>query len=490
MSYRSSGRGMGQAASASLDVSASLRVGSKGSAAALPSGLTKISPESLSLLPRMAQEVRGAVATQPFNIIPPECAKMVAPKGASGEQPANTPLVVALPFVKLSDSQVSALLTHFYGDGGGGDVLLEVIGQSRTSGSIREFPSLVASGWMRDSVSNQDKTRGVLWFAFAFPTAINTLVVTRLVQAFMRTAWTRIGAAGTVPLGGAPVAADGTSDQALQGAAMASALTLVAFIEVLATLFGARVGITRDAKRLATQFEGQAKLAEKAVMQLSAAPVAVQRVDEIVTAALGLPPDQAQTAYQLVREAKSLLLQMKSDIIAGVNAVPAIEQEIAANNDPNGALANRIRQEILSDVQAEIAKIDIEVGREYRRCMYYSLAQKSLDRSLRDIATAFEKGAAAVAVLRNGSDAVAQVLAAIDLAVAKLDEAERQIPLSWAERDFAGVPVYVWLGGGAVAFLGGVAVLRVMKKRRQQAAKGAAKPVTPNRRRRRRSGSR
>lgn len=479
MSYRSIGRGMGQTASASLDVSASVRAGSDVSAAALPSGLTKISAESLSLLPQMAQQVRSSVAVEPFNIVPAECAKMVAPKGVTGDQPANTPLVVALPFVKLSDSQVSALLTHFYGDGGGGDVLLEVIGQSRTSGLIREFPSLVASGWMRDTASNQDKTRGVLWFAFAFPSAISATVPTRLVQAFMRSAWAKIGASGSVPIGGAPVVADGTSDQALQGAAMASALTLVALAEVLAQMLGVRTAITRDARNLATQFEGQAQLAEKAVMQLAAAPVAIQRVDEIVVAALGLPPDQAQTAYQLVRERKTLLLQIKSDIVAGINAVPAIEQEIAANNDPNSALANRIRQEIVSDVQAEISKIDVEVGREYRRCMYYSLAQKSLDRSLRDIATAFERGAAAVAVLRNGSDAVAQVLAAIDLAVAKLEQAERQIPLSWAERDLAGVPVYVWLGGGAVLFLGGVAVLRVIKKRRQ------AKAVKPNRRRRR-----
>ena len=454
----------------------------------LPSGLTRLSPQTLASLPTLKSAVSVARASTPFQLIPPECAKIAAPKPVVGTVGANVPVVVAYPLVTLTDSQVASFLGHVYGDGGGGDSLIEVLSQWKAAKTIAEFPTLVASGWMRDTVSNQAKTRGVLWLAFAFPVATSAATIQRLVKAITLNALTKMGATTGIPSAGAvpggAVAADGTSDQALQGAAMASAMTVVVLAEVFARIIGARTAVYKDAKTITQVFDTTVNKAVLAVDLLAAAPSALGQVDSVVAQAMAAPADQAATVLTTLQQTREALQRMKADIIAGVEAVPALEMEIANNDDPNGALAMRIRNEIVSDAQAEINKIDVSIGREWRKCTLYTLAQKQLDGYLRTVSDGFARGAVAASTLRNNTDAIAQVLAGIDVAIEKIRVAEQQVPLSWIERDFAGAPTYVWLGGGAVLFIGFIAVARHLKKKRRAAA-AVAPAVTKNRRRRR-----
>jgi hypothetical protein len=73
------------------------------------------------------------------------------------------------------------------------------------------------------------------------------------------------------------------------------------------------------------------------------------------------------------------------------------------------------------------------------------------------------------------------MVAAIDAAVAKLDYTVSQLQIEWWKRDLMGVPVYYWMGGGALIVLVGVGFkVRSIRKKRAAAAGGA---VTKNRRR-------
>jgi hypothetical protein len=235
-------------------------------------------------------------------------------------------------------------------------------------------------------------------------------------------------------------------------------------------------------------FKALANSVVKAAQNVAAVPGALAQVDSIVAAALRAPSDQAQQTVQQLAQLRSQLTTARAEIVTGVGNIPALQTEVAAKDDPNGSFAKKIRNEVLADVQSEISKINIGVAREYRRCMYFSVAQRSLDGFLRSVAAAFERGEAAASALSNNSDAINQALAGIDAAVAKLQKAEQQVPLSWFMREFHGMPRWAWMAGGTFIFVGGAVAVRLVKKRRQKRKMAAAPSpeMVANRRRHKR----
>ena len=460
-------------------------IGADVSADKMPSGLSKISPSARGRLGQIGAAASAPTSGNPFIIVPPECALMKQPVAAPNPVPAGMSVAVAVPLVAISDAQAAQALELLYGGGKGGQSLIEEVAKYKLSGAIQAVPTLVTSGWMKDPSGGA--ASGTLWVGLQFSAAVPLNTVTRLVTSIVKSAYGKVGAP-TVFVPGFPVAVSGDSDQAFQAAATASAVSLVVTVEALASLVGGRAAITRDAKAMTSGFEALANSVVKAAQNVAAVPGALAQVDSIVSAALRAPSDQAQQTVQQLAQLRSQLTTARSEIVTGVSNIPALQTEVAAKDDPNGSFAKKIRDEVLADVQSEIAKINIGVAREYRRCMYFSVAQRSLDGFLRSVAAAFERGEAAASALSNNSDAINQALAGIDAAVAKLQKAEQQVPLSWFMREFHGMPRWAWMAGGTFIFVGGAVAVRLVKKRRQKRKLAAAPSpeMVANRRRHKR----
>lgn len=462
-------------------------VGADVSADKMPSGLSKISPSARERLGKIGAAASAPTSGNPFIIVPPECALMKQPVAAPNPIPANTAVAVATVDTTntggISDAQAAQVLELIYGGGKGGQALVEEVARYKLSGAISAPPTLVTSGWMKDPSGGP----GVLWVGLQFSSPVPPNTAARLANNIVNSAKSKVGAP-TLFAAGTPVVVNGDSDQAFQAAATASAVMLVGTLEFFATLAGGRAIVTRDAKAMASAFEALANSVLKAAQNVAAVPGALAQVDSIVATALRAPSDQAQQTVQQLAQLRSQLTTVRAEIVTGVGNIPALQAEVAAKDDPNGSLAKKIRDEVLADVQSEISKIRIGVAREYRRCMYFSVAQRSLDGFLRSVAAAFERGEAAASALSNNSDAINQALAGIDAAVAKLQKAEQQVPLSWFMREFHGMPRWAWMAGGTFIFVGGAVAVRLVKKRRQKRKLAAAPSpeMVANRRRHKR----
>lgn len=439
-----------------------------------------ITPELRSQIGNVANSGRN-VPSAPFNIVPPECASVVPPTPAT-QVAAGQVAVFAFPFVKLSDSQIQQLLDLVYGGGQGGDALVTAIG----TGSV---PNFVASGWIADTDGNAEKTRGAIWLAFGWPSPMTGNAAKVFAQNVIRDALKRMGidvndARGpmmNVRQQGVPIIAQGTSDQQLTMAAMSSATGVILAMEALAIIFTA--GGAQQFKNLTVsvpqtrEFVSTIQALANCAAAAGQALGAVQAADVAAQAALGAPVDQAAQNAAALGQVKAQLVDMKTKILAGPAAAMRMTEYVAAENDPNGNLASQIRNQIVSNIRDELNKIDIGLGREFRKCAYYGWGQRSLNSQLSTLGANFAQGAAMANAILTQREQLGQLVEALDAAIANVEKAISQLPLSWLERDLAGVPVYLWLGGTMFVVIGGALAVKKLRK---------PKAPTPNRRRRRR----
>ena len=437
----------------------------------------------------------------PFSIIPSECKNLAKVRTAPNPVPAGQTVVMAYPMVTLTDEQVGKVLAQITDSAGQpGPALVENVARWKVDRSV-PVPSFVASGWMRDTESDQTKTRGVLWLAMSWPASVSfSDAGDRGLNGVMKAAITKAGVSPGAPLmnaswspvkgNGSLVVCDDTSDQALEAAALQSAVGVTLMAELLARVFGLRSGskLTANANALSQTFQRGAASCVAALQTLNQVPAMAAQADAMATAALsGLgqdgttPPPPApvvQTEVErrmaIMNQLRSALLQAKANILAGTAAAGTVAEWAAREGQPDANLAKTIRDTVVKDVEAELAAIQLAPGREYRKCIIYTQAQRLLDGMLTGIATSMAAGSQAAAALLANREAIAAAMTTLDAAVARVDYAISQLPLSWLEKDLLGVPMYAWLGGGAVLLIGGALVVRAVRKR---------KTVTPNRRR-------
>lgn len=449
-------------------------IGASESAASMESGIDKISPEARQSIQRASDELQRSLSkpVDAFQIIPNECAILRPPVSMVGQIPPNTPFAVAMPFVPGVTNEIAQVaLSQIYGDGVGGSALSEVIAQKILGRTITAVPTIVVSGWMPDP--NNVPGGGTIWMGLQFAQPISVIVGQRVVRDILISAYSKAGIS-TGAVTGSVIQSSGDSDQAFQAAAMASTAEAARALEALLIVVGLRDRITRDSKTMADAFSLNVDAVANGATAFVSAPMMIAQVDPMVESALDAPESQAQETVRSLSAFRMQLESIKSKIQTGVSALPAFEVELAAKDDPSGSLAMKLRNEIIADVRSEIGRINVAAAREYRECLYYSQAQRSLDSLLKKIAESFAKGEASAAVLRNNSDAINQVIAGIDAAVAKLKKAEEEVPLSWLMRDFHGAPMWVWISGGSAIAVGGYALV-IMRIRKNRLASSSSK---------------
>lgn len=406
----------------------------------------------------------------------------------SGTVPANTLVVWANPFSKYTDSQVNAImnaLTTAYRPSSGLSITTAVKGDR--FGNFPEWvhrlwwtlPALVQGleffrcGWMPDSQSNQNVTRGCFWIACAWNRSTSQ---PQLVDFFRRLIplaapsirpGTNVGALAVA--GTYNPAAPPSNEQLWQGAYWA-ALAQGEFSAFFRTITSA-AGIQKSAAQIAgplNQMSQQVNAAHAALQSYVAIGPAVQQA--IATAQTVEPAQGSQLLRNLIGQLRGL----RSAIQTGIDAAPRLTEQATRIESET---VRDMRSATLTSAQADVATIPFGIGRQYALCWTLKQAQEGIEQRTAALLANVRSAMEAAQVLRQPEtvQSAENAILGIDRMIADLEKADADLPLSTIERHTLGVPNWGWLAIGGVAILGGMVGLKVMFKKRH---------VKPNRRRR------
>jgi hypothetical protein len=466
-------------------------------------GATPITTLSLSPgVSRLAQAMTsGRPAPTTFEIIPPEYQRLESPVPTVGPTVGpGTVAVFAWPFVLLSDEQIRRTLDAISTPSGavGPAVVtgLATAAAATTGDAVARAnalaPAFLACGFLRDPGVNQAITRGYLWVAASWTQSQPTTVVSRAMKATMGAALAAAGASfSTTPtrpsagqvgsLQTVPVVASGESDSALEDAAAKGVLAVAqAAVAITGALFG-NVSVSFTASKARSDIASAANVATNAARCLQEAPTTVSQVDALTAQALSQPPAAQAAAGAALMQVKRRLSDCKTALVTAATQAPGILRMCELERDPSTSqVAKALRDQIVSDAQSKLAVYANvpSVARKFAMTALWRRAQTQLEGSLRGLSDQISSMCATSQTLVDNGTSVQALVAAIDAAIAKLDYTYSQLQISWWQRDWLGVPAYVWIGGGTVIVVGGVA-WRIRVKRRR-----AAEGVTKNRRRR------
>jgi hypothetical protein len=436
---------------------------------------------------------------------------------AGANIPAGALAVFSWPFVTLSDEQVRQALDAIVGTGGtgGGPAVLagltSVAGMTMTTTTSQTTqvttqelqaraasmtPSFLMAGFIRDSEVNQSVTRGYIWLAASWSSAMTQLQAGRILGAVVAAAVPAGSMYPRLPLPGAgkvsavksvAVLAENDSDVAVEDAAKKSVLALAQAVTAIGTVFANALSggrkVSLDAARARTDLRTTYQLMTDAAACLQAAPAMAGGVEGLVKAALSAPQEGAATAAATLLEMKKRLTRCRTKLVEAGTAAPRVLEMCAREQDPStSGIAKSIRDQIVSAARSYIDKRDKPtVVREFATCSLWNAAQAQLDRELRGLNEEISITCQLATLLTENATSVAALVAAIDAAIVVLDFGLSQLQLSWWTRDLWGAPVYVWLGGaGLIALVGAGFGIRAIKRRK---AAAAAATVKKNRRR-------
>jgi hypothetical protein len=432
-----------------------------------------------------------------ISLVPRECAHLKDYTAPPTSIPANVPFVAAFPFTVATEAKAAEVLSNILGPGNtGGPALIDALVSFKVGEAVSDThpykgaPTLVAAGWMRDPEAVQSLSTGTLWVALAVNQPIGSTSANRLLRRIAENAGKAAGF--VVNKAGSPAiqtlliavaTATGPSDEQLQGAAVASAIGFAKFgTFVRMTLGGAASRITRDSNAKVRDFENRGLAVQEAVQTIAGIAAIEQGVEQVVSVALNMPREQVTQAAQMLALVKVDLRRKKQRLMLGIESAQYIRDKASVATTE---VAAEIRQEILSDAEAEIARgTPIGIMREYQRCAYLSFADRNLRTYLTRAETALANAQQAADTLLAAGEQASQVAAVLDQLVARVEWAEQQLPLSALQRTYFGLPGWGWAAIGGVVIVGGVAVAAKVKKRHRAAAASTA--VVKNRRRYRR----
>jgi hypothetical protein len=268
--------------------------------------------------------------------------------------------------------------------------------------------------------------------------------------------------------------ASGDSDQELQAAATKSAVAQFSVASILGVLLGAVNNMTRPASLSTGRVVSASADVNNAVGIISRINEVAAQVDAAASTALAAPPEQAQQMQQALLGAKAQIATFRETIQRAVTVAPQIRDQATSGRSD---LIRVIRDQVVSGVES---KVTGQPGfiREVAKCQYLSAAERYLRSDITKLEEALNSSLGNALALIASPDQVMQamvLLAELDL---RLDKALEQLPLSWLERNWNGMPVWSWMVGGGAVFLGGAALIRYRRKK-----SSAPAPVSKNRRR-------
>jgi len=327
---------------------------------------------------------------------------------------------------------------------------------------------------MRDPDATGSGPNGMLWLSMSFSAPVPRVRVQRIMQDVMMRA---IAASGAPKVGSprttAPVVAAGDSDQELQAAATKSAIAQLSVASVFGVVLGAVRNMTRPASLATGSVMAAASDVTNAVGIISRANELAAQVNAGISTALAAPSDQAAAMQQALIAAKSQIGTMRSTIQRAVVAAPQIRDQATSGR---GDLVKAIRDQVVSGVES---KVTGQPGfiREVSKCQYLAAAERTLRGDISRLEESLNASLSAALALIASPDQVNQTLALLNELDARIDRALEQLPLSWFEREWNGMPAWAWMAGGGVLFIGGAAFIRYRRKK-----SSAAAPVSKNRR--------
>lgn len=408
----------------------------------------------------------------PLNIVPAECAAFERAAIAPNPVPSQTTVVTSWPLTTATDDQVQVWFGQVLGTpaGAGGPALVTAVSR------LPEGTTLVSAGagFMRDPDATGTGPNGMLWLALSFSGPVSLVNVQRvmrdvMMQALLAPNGPKVGSPRTT----APVVSSGDSDQDFQAAATKSALNQLAVASVFGVLLGATRNMTRPASLATSAIVSSANDVNSAVGIISRINEVATQVDAAVSTALAAPEDQATAMQQALMSAKAQVGSFGQTIQRAVTAAPQI-RDLATSG--RGDLIKAIRDEVVRGVESKVTGQPGFV-REVAKCQYLAAAQVTLRADISRLEGSLNSSLENALALIASPDQIAQATALLAELNTRIDKALEQLPLSWLEREWNGMPLWTWLAGGGVVFLGGALFIRSRKK------SSAAAPVSKNRRR-------
>jgi len=466
-------------------------------ASSAPSGVATDSSAAarVAALPQLAVMARPA-APPPINIVPSWCTSVPAVDVSQQGPGANQIAVLTYPIVKFTDDQVQGLLNAIYGNGAGGDALVTGTAQAIAQGVVTSAPTFVASGWVRDDTANQNVTRGALWLAFGWNTAVTAANFMKFANMIV-TAGTGVdptpGVGGTysstptskaIAPGLVPKLASDNSDASLLAAAAASAAGTIIGLTIFAQVFSfggvTAVTDTTAPPSIAVSLQNATAQVHQAVAAVASLPTLLASVPQVAAQVAAATPDTCHATIDAMHAVRAAIVSARDQTNAGLVVARAVIDGAQAETQPGGgsvADAIRAQMQAAADRAVSSSSTNYKIAKPLLQCAYYRGAQTSLAAALQSTATALASANADAQTLVDNTSQITQVLAQVDPALAVLDAAEQQSCLEWYWKKWYGMPVAYWVGGGASLFLATAVVVRVRRKR------AATVKVTANRRR-------
>jgi hypothetical protein len=242
---------------------------------------------------------------------------------------------------------------------------------------------------------------------------------------------------------------------------------------VFGVLLGATRNMTRPASLATSAIVSSANDVNSAVGIISRINEVATQVDAAVSTALAAPEDQAAAMQQALMSAKAQVGSFGQTIQRAVTAAPQI-RDLATSG--RGDLIKAIRDEVVRGVESKVTGQPGFV-REVAKCQYLAAAQVTLRADISRLEGSLNSSLENALALIASPDQIGQAMALLAELNVRIDKALEQLPLSWLEREWNGMPLWTWLAGGGVVFLGGALFIRSRRK------SSVAAPVSKNRRR-------
>jgi len=446
---------------------------------------------------------RAAAQIAPgVGFVPKVCESLQRYERPPATIPAGSVLTMAYPFVTASDAQVNAIIAALLLVGspnrpsglGAVESVASGVGRVQRFSPVLEdywwkYPdmarklTLLAAGWMPDGEGSR-VTRGTLWVATAWDSSVLSLAAERQTRYLKGVA---VAIAGVSPeatlvaeVAAAFAASPGqVSEESLKRGAFRSSIAGLEFATLVQNMVR-MPAIRKSSSDIAAPLKNGAA-------QVSAAQVAVAQVPGIpatVAAAIASvqvgDPVAGQAQLQRVR---SVLVATRGTITAGVGAVTGV---ISGGKVIRENFLTEMRQALIAQANEQIRgfREDLKwhTANEYYRCLTLQEGYRSLQVQVGELLTGVTAALEAATSLIHNANDVRGAIAILDEQIELIDEAIRELPLSFWQRTTLGVPRWgLAAGGGTVAFLGLALGARAVVKKKRRAQGSAPKK---NRRRR------
>lgn len=455
--------------------------------------------------------------TDAFRLVPPDCERTATiiqgiwPMVAAGQL-----VVVAWPFVTLSDVQVRSALDAIVGSGanGGGPAVLAgltpfALNATTTSTSQTSqvtpdevkrraaamAPTFLAAGFIRDAEMDQSQSRGYLWLAARWSGPTATVDLVNILRSILRAAtpaesiWNRAMVPGKIKhQPGLVVTAENESDVALEAAAKNSVIAFMqgwsALAEVFSVILGSRT-VSSAAVALRNDFKTTSQRMGNAASAIDAARAIVARAPMVATAALALPAESQPAAGAALAEMRLALGANKTSILNGMQAARPTLDTCAQERSDGSPLARRIRELIVQDAGKKLESRGPTVAVDFQKCQLWRRAQAQLDTELRGLSAEIQSACLIATGLSTNSASLAALITQIDSVIVRLDYVMSQLRMDWWKRNHWGVPVMYWMAAGGVMVVGGGIAIKTVRRRRRaaraRASASASAPVAKNR---------